>query len=132
MSFPLRCSRFLSQCTRHNFLPVPPASPIPPRPSGSQPRTHTFHDSRAENRWFERKFHCVLWATSLSLKLLRISLTVFTVTSFSFLPFQTERKRKRLRLEDSFLLLPFLLPCSQNFREMTNENMVVVSNQEKD
>lgn len=121
LSFPLRCSRFLSQCTRHNSPPAP--APIPHVPvvlnRSLIPRTHTFHDSSREPmvrtkiplRFMGNKLivnFCVLVCDRVRCYIL-------------LLPSPTERKRKQLRLEDYFFF-PSLLSCLKNFREreMTN------------
>lgn len=80
MSFSLRCSRFLSQYTRHNFLPPFP-SPIP-RLSDSQLFVNTIYFPRLEpNYWYKIPLFYGQQQLIVNLSGPCITLTVLTVIS---------------------------------------------------
>lgn len=106
MSFSLRCSRFLSQYTRHNFLPPFPSSI--PRLSDSQLFVNTIYFPRLEPKyWYKIPLFYGQQQLIVNLSGPCITLTVLTVISS---PPKELQKSGFIRL-----LLPFFSFVRQEF-----------------
>lgn len=123
LSFSLRCSRFLSQYTRHNFLP-----PSPPQFHVSVILNcslipYTFHDS---NRTTGTKFHCFMGNNNLLLT--SPDRVLLWLCSLLYPPLQ-KSFRKAALLDYFFLSSP---SWDKNFRERLFRELWIKKSQIKD